>query len=56
MPVWLGWLLLVAGLMGLFVLWDMLFCGGERCRQMIDLPPLQSLVGRGRRRAKRRDP
>ncbi len=25
-----------AGLMAVFVLWDMIFCGGKRCEQLID--------------------
>ena len=33
---WLGLILLAAGFIGLFVLWDMIFCGGERCQTLID--------------------
>jgi len=33
---WLELILLVAGLLGVFVLWDVLFCGGKRCKQLID--------------------
>ncbi len=28
---WLEWLMAVAGLLGLFVLWDLVFCGGRHC-------------------------
>lgn len=37
---WLGWTLLTAGLLAVFVLWDVLFCGGKRCmepRDRVDL-------------------
>ncbi len=33
---WLGWVLWVTGLIVVFVLWDLLFCGGKRCRGLID--------------------
>lgn len=33
---WLGWLLLVLALVAVFALWDMIFCGGRRCGQLID--------------------
>lgn len=33
---WLAWALLVAGLIAVFVLWDVVFCGGKRCDQLID--------------------
>ena len=33
---WLGWVLWVMGLIVVFVLWDLLFCGGQRCRGLID--------------------
>jgi len=33
---WLGWALLTAGLLAVFVLWDVLFCGGQRCRELAD--------------------
>ncbi len=32
---WVVWVLLGAGLLGVFVAWDPLFCGGERCRDII---------------------
>jgi len=32
---WLGLMALFAGLMALFVLWDLLFCGGRRCRELV---------------------
>lgn len=34
---WLGWALLVAGLVALFVVWDLIFCGGKYRKQFIDL-------------------
>lgn len=33
---WLEWLVAVAGLLGLFALWDLVFCGGRRCRWLTD--------------------
>jgi hypothetical protein len=33
---WLSWVLWAAGLVGVFVLWDVLFCAGKRCRGLID--------------------
>lgn len=33
---WLGWILITAGLMALFVLWDLIFCDGKRCRDLTD--------------------
>lgn len=33
---WLGWLAIVAAIVALFVAWDLLFCGGKRCKGMID--------------------
>lgn len=33
---WMGWALIVAALVALLVLWDLIFCGGERCRELID--------------------
>lgn len=33
---WLGWALLVAGLLALFVVWDLIFCGGKYCKQFVD--------------------
>jgi hypothetical protein len=35
MKGWLGVVVLAAGLFVVFVLWDVLFCGGARCRDMI---------------------
>ena len=29
-------ILLAAGLVALFVVWDLIFCGGKRCQQLID--------------------
>jgi len=37
---WLAWLLLVLALMGVFVAWDLVFCGGRRCRALVDRMPL----------------
>ena len=31
---WLSLLLLFGGLMALFVIWDLVFCGGRRCREL----------------------
>ena len=33
---WLGFVLLAVGLIALFVLWDVIFCGGKRCKGLID--------------------
>lgn len=33
---WLVWALLFAGLVAVFVLWDVVFCDGKRCEQIID--------------------
>jgi hypothetical protein len=33
---WLQWLMLVAGLAALFAAWDLLFCGGRRCKGLAD--------------------
>ena len=33
---WLGLILFAAGFIALFVLWDVIFCGGERCQTLID--------------------
>jgi hypothetical protein len=33
---WLEWTVLVGALVGLFVAWDLLFCGGRRCRRFTD--------------------
>lgn len=33
---WLGWILLAAGLMVLFILWDLVFCDGKRCKEFFD--------------------
>ncbi len=33
---WLGWIIGVLAVVALFVLWDVLFCGGKRCRGLID--------------------
>lgn len=30
---WIGWIL---GVIAVFVLWDLFFCGGQRCRGLID--------------------
>ncbi len=29
-------ILLATGLVALFILWDLLFCGGKRCKGLID--------------------
>ena len=33
---WLSWILLAAGLVALFVVWDLAFCGGKRCKEFLD--------------------
>ncbi len=35
MSWWVG-LLLVAGLIGLFAFWDLIFCDGMRCKELMD--------------------
>ncbi len=32
---WLEWIILVAAIVGIFVLWDLVFCGGEHCKRLI---------------------
>jgi len=29
-------ILLAAGLVALFIVWDLIFCGGKRCKGLID--------------------
>ena len=33
---WLAWTVWALGLIAVFILWDVLFCGGKRCRELID--------------------
>lgn len=33
---WLAWALGIGGLLVVFVLWDIIFCGGKRCKELID--------------------
>jgi hypothetical protein len=33
---WLGWLLLVGCLIVVFVIWDLVFCGGRYCKSLFD--------------------
>jgi len=33
---WLGLILLTTGLVALFIVWDLIFCGGKRCKGLID--------------------
>ena len=33
---WLGLILLATGLVALFIVWDLIFCGGKRCKGLID--------------------
>lgn len=33
---WLGWLVVVGGLVGLVALWDWVFCRGRYCRWFMD--------------------
>lgn len=34
---WLEWLGVVGGVVAVFVLWDLIFCGGKRCNRFTDL-------------------
>ncbi len=36
MSWWLAWILLAGAVIDLFVLWDLIFCNGKRCREFID--------------------
>ena len=36
---WWAWILLAAGLITVFVLWDLIFCGGRRCRHYSQILP-----------------
>jgi len=33
---WIGWVVGVIAVLAAFVLWDVIFCGGKRCRGLID--------------------
>lgn len=33
---WVGLILLATGLVALFIVWDLIFCGGKRCKGLID--------------------
>ena len=33
---WLSWVLLVACLIGVFVVWDLVFCVRQYCRRLFD--------------------
>lgn len=33
---WIAWITWSVGLIAVFVLWDLVFCGGKRCRGLID--------------------
>lgn len=33
---WMEWLTAVAGLLAIFVTWDLVFCGGQRCGRATD--------------------
>jgi hypothetical protein len=33
---WLAWIGWSVALIAIFVVWDILFCGGRRCRGLID--------------------
>lgn len=32
---WLEWVALVATVIGVFILWDVVFCGGQYCKRFI---------------------
>lgn len=36
---WLMWLALVVAIVAVFILWDLVFCGGRRCAQLVDRLP-----------------
>lgn len=36
---WLMWLALVVAIVAVFILWDLVLCGGRRCAQLIDRLP-----------------
>jgi hypothetical protein len=33
---WVVWLLSAVALIALFVVWDLIFCGGKRCKELSD--------------------
>jgi hypothetical protein len=33
---WIGMVVLAAAVIAVFVLWDLIFCGGKRCKGLID--------------------
>lgn len=33
---WMGIVVLAAAVIAVFVLWDLIFCGGKRCKGLID--------------------
>ena len=35
---WMEWLMAVAGLLAIFFTWDLVFCGGRRCKRVTDPP------------------
>lgn len=43
---WLGWFLVAAGVIGLFVLWDLIFCGGKRCKEFKEFIELDNWMRR----------
>ncbi len=32
----LEWIVLAAAVLGVFVTWDIIFCGGHTCKQLVD--------------------
>lgn len=33
---WVAWLLGAVALIAMFVLWDLIFCGGRRCKEFVN--------------------
>lgn len=33
---WVAWLLSAVALIAMFVLWDLIFCNGKRCKELSD--------------------
>jgi len=33
---WLGWLAIVVAVVVVFLVWDLVFCGGQYCRRFLD--------------------
>lgn len=33
---WSVWIFVAVGVIAVFVFWDLIFCGGKRCKELID--------------------